>query len=112
MWLWSVAQPVSLSLLTPSDLHEYLGGANLIPTTPHPITGEKVPVTLGHEFSGTVEDVGEGVTNFKKGDRVCVQPIIYDGTCGACEAKVPNCCYKGGFIGLSGTTIPSWIEGN
>lgn len=39
---------------------------------------------------------------FKKGDRVVVQPIIYDGTCGACEAGLINCCYSNGFVGLSG----------
>jgi len=82
-----------------SDLHEYIGGANLCPTTPHPITGEKVPLTFGHEFSGIVDAVGEGVSKFKPGDRVCVQPIIYDGTCGACKEGLINCCYSGGFIG-------------
>lgn len=85
-----------------SDLHEYLGGPNICPTTPHPLTGEKVPLTFGHEFSGIVESIGEGVTKFKTGDRVCVQPIIYDGTCGACHEGLINCCYSGGFIGLSG----------
>lgn len=85
-----------------SDLHEYLGGANICPTTPHPITGEQVPVIFGHEFSGVVDEVGEGVTNYKKGDQVVVQPIIYDGTCGACKAGQINCCYKNGFVGLSG----------
>lgn len=84
------------------DLHEYLGGPNLCPTTPHPITNEKVPITLGHEFSGIVEDVGEGVSKYKKGDRVVIQPIIYDNTCGACRAGQINCCYKNGFVGLSG----------
>ena len=87
-----------------SDLHEYLGGANLIPTeeNPHPITGETLPLTLGHEFSGLVEEVGEGVQNVKKGDRVCVQPIIYDGSCRACKRGLVNCCDKNGFVGLSG----------
>ncbi|CAL3964075.1 unnamed protein product [Diplocarpon coronariae] len=86
-----------------TDLHEYLGGANLIPSAhAHPITGEKVPLTLGHEFSGTVVEVGEGVTSHRVGDRVCVQPIIFDGTCGACVDGYINCCYSNGFIGLSG----------
>ncbi|KIW34205.1 chlorophyll synthesis pathway protein BchC [Cladophialophora immunda] len=87
-----------------SDLHEYLGGANLIPTEghPHPITGETLPLTLGHEFSGVVEEVGEGVTNVKPGDRVCVQPTIYDGSCRACKRGLVNCCDKNGFVGLSG----------
>ncbi|KAF2424398.1 hypothetical protein EJ08DRAFT_689569 [Tothia fuscella] len=85
-----------------TDLHEYLGGPNLCPTSPHPITGEKVPLTFGHEFSGIVEEVGEGVQEYKKGDRIVIQPIIYDNTCGACKAGQINCCYKNGFVGLSG----------
>lgn len=86
-----------------TDLHEYLGGANLIPSdTPHPITKETLPLTLGHEFSGIVEEVGEGVTSVKKGDRVCIQPTIYDGDCRACKRGLVNCCDQNGFMGLSG----------
>ncbi|KAK5078034.1 hypothetical protein LTR64_003562 [Lithohypha guttulata] len=87
-----------------TDLHEYLGGANLIPEpgNPHPITGETLPLTIGHEFSAIVEEVGEGVTHVKKGDRVCVQPTIYEGECRACKRGLVNCCDKNGFMGLSG----------
>ncbi|KAH6952886.1 hypothetical protein HG530_000496 [Fusarium avenaceum] len=87
-----------------TDVHEYLGGNNLIPKpgTPHPITGETSPLTLGHEFSGIIEEVGSEVTRLKKGDRVCVQPIIYDNECGSCKRGLVNCCDKNGFIGLSG----------
>ena len=58
------------------DLHEYMGGPNLCPTTPHPITGETVPLTFGHEFSAIVTEVGEGVKDFKEGDRVAVEVCI------------------------------------
>ncbi|CAF9932985.1 MAG: hypothetical protein HETSPECPRED_008508 [Heterodermia speciosa] len=57
---------------------------------------------MRHEFSGIVEEVGEGIDDVKPGDRVAVQPIIYDGTCGACKDGFINCCDKNGFIGLSG----------
>ncbi|PPJ54152.1 hypothetical protein CBER1_01043 [Cercospora berteroae] len=87
-----------------SDLHEYLGGPNLCPEDkPHPITGETVPLTFGHEFAGVIEEVGEGVSDrFKVGSRVVVAPIIFDGDCGACAEGLVNCCWKNGFIGLSG----------
>lgn len=93
---------VAARVTGPLDLHEYLGGANIMPTTPHPITNEKVPLTLGHEFSGVIEEVGEDVQDIKVGARVTVQPIIYDGTCGACKEGYINCCDSNGFIGLSG----------
>lgn len=87
------------------DLHEYLGGANIMPTVPHPITNEKLPLTLGHEFSGVVEEVGEGVHDIKVGANVTIQPIIYDGTCGACREGYINCCDNNGFVGLSGESV-------
>lgn len=86
------------------DLHEYLGGPNLCATTPHPITGEKVPLTFGHEFSGVVEEIGEGVESVKVGDRVVVEPIIWCDSCASCKLDMHNACDKGGFVGLSGTS--------
>ena len=42
------------------------------------------PIILGHEFSGQVAEVGEGVTGWRIGDRAAVNCIV---SCGAC----PNC---------------------
>ena len=59
-----------------SDLHEYLGGPIFIPVDkPHPYTGEKAPLVMGHEFSGEVVEVGPEITKFKVGDRVFVKSI-------------------------------------
>ncbi|KAF1940060.1 GroES-like protein [Clathrospora elynae] len=85
-----------------TDLHEYLGGPSFIPVEPHPCTKETIPITLGHEFSGIVTELGPYVSSFYEGQRVVVQPTIYCGTCEACKAGVENVCYNGGFIGLSG----------
>ena len=76
-----------------------------MPTTPHPITNEKVPLTIGHEFSGVVEEIGDGVHDIKVGAKVTIQPIIYDGTCGACREGYINCCDNNGFVGLSGESV-------
>ena len=76
-----------------------------MPTTPHPITNEKLPLTIGHEFSGVVEEVGEGVFDIKVGAKVTIQPIIYDGTCGACREGFINCCDNNGWVGISGETV-------
>ncbi len=86
-----------------SDIHEYTDGPISIPgDKPHPVTGEKAPVILGHEFSGDVVSVGKGVTKFKAGDRVAVEPIVRCGKCKAClEGRYHNCMNLG-FHGISG----------
>lgn len=60
------------------------------------------PITIGHEFSGVIDQVGEGVTGIEVGDKVAVQPTIYDGGCRACKRGLTNSCDSFGFIGLSG----------
>ncbi|WFP16147.1 2,3-butanediol dehydrogenase [Citricoccus muralis] len=61
-----------------TDLHEYLDGPIFVPPAghPHPISGESAPVTLGHEMSGTVAALGEGVTDLEVGQHVVVEPYI------------------------------------
>lgn len=51
------------------------------------------PVILGHEFSGVVVDVGEGVKDFKVGDRVTAEaPAQICGTCAYCRTGNYNLC--------------------
>jgi threonine dehydrogenase-like Zn-dependent dehydrogenase len=45
-----------------------------------------LPVTLGHEFTGEVVDIGAAVTGFKLGDRVVVQPALSCGKCAECRS--------------------------
>jgi (R,R)-butanediol dehydrogenase / meso-butanediol dehydrogenase / diacetyl reductase len=83
-----------------TDLHEYYAGPIFIPTEPHPLTGRALPLTIGHEFSGTVTDVGPGVTDFAAGDRVAIEPIYRCGRCAPCRAGNYNICQQIGFHGL------------
>lgn len=53
---------------------------------------------LGHEGVGIVEDVGEGVQNFKKGDRVIISCITSCGKCENCKKGLYAHCDDGGWI--------------
>jgi (R,R)-butanediol dehydrogenase/meso-butanediol dehydrogenase/diacetyl reductase len=87
-----------------TDLHEYLEGPIFVPAPghPHPLSREEAPVTMGHEFSGTIVDVGEGVQALSVGDNVVVEPYFVCDECPPCKAGNYHLCTKMGFIGLSG----------
>ncbi|GAA4094798.1 2,3-butanediol dehydrogenase [Actinomadura miaoliensis] len=87
-----------------TDLHEYLEGPIFVPPAgaPHPLTGETLPVTLGHEFAGVVREVGDGVDDLHPGERVAVEPYIVCGHCDPCEQGRYNVCQSLGFVGLCG----------
>lgn len=57
------------------------------------------PNVLGHEFSGTVEEIGEGVTNVKPGDRVAGVPLIPCMKCEDCQKGNYSLCKHYSFIG-------------
>ena len=62
-----------------------------------------LPVTLGHEFSGRIIEVGEGVTKFKIQDRVVVNPLIVCGKCDNCKRGYSNLCENLILYGYFGT---------
>ncbi len=53
---------------------------------------------LGHEGVGIIEEVGEGVSNFKKGDRVLISCVTSCGKCEYCKKQVYAHCEDGGWI--------------
>ena len=57
------------------------------------------PNVLGHEFSGTVEEVGEGVTSVKPGDRVAGVPLVPCMECEDCQKGNYSLCKHYSFIG-------------
>ncbi|QZY51506.1 2,3-butanediol dehydrogenase [Leucobacter tenebrionis] len=87
-----------------SDLHFFYHPETLPldPNQPHPLTGAKLPQTLGHEFAGTVVEVGEGVTKVRVGDRAAVYPLVAScGECAACRAGIFFACPLMASLGAS-----------
>ncbi len=72
---------VTATAICGSDLHIYSGGL------PQPR-----PMVLGHEFMGIVEEVGKGVGNLQRGDRVVVPFPIACGHCFFCGHHLPGHC--------------------
>ncbi len=54
--------------------------------------------TLGHEGVGIVEETGDSVRNFKKGDHVIISCITSDGSCEYCKKQMYAHCEDGGWI--------------
>src|ERR1039458_779309 len=53
---------------------------------------------LGHEGIGVIDEVGTGVSRFRKGDRVLISCITACGKCEYCRRGMPSHCEQGGWI--------------
>jgi 2-desacetyl-2-hydroxyethyl bacteriochlorophyllide A dehydrogenase len=58
------------------------------------------PRVLGHELSGTIEEIEENAFSLKAGDQVAVVPYLECGKCVACRNGKPNCCTQIRVIGV------------
>ena len=59
------------------------------------------PAIIGHEMSGTVAALGDGVSGgWAVGDAVTVMPLVWDNTCPACLAGNQHICHNLDFIGI------------
>lgn len=84
-----------------TDLHEYAAGPLFVPTEPHPLTGVRTPVILGHELCGEVVETGAEVTTCAPGDLVAVEPLQVCGVCPYCTSGAYNLCPTRAAHGLA-----------
>lgn len=80
-----------------SDLSGYLGHS--------PRRNARVPLIMGHEFSGRIVELGRDAQRrmggaLAVGDRVVVQPLIACGACPACRAGRTNICPNMDVLGI------------
>lgn len=75
-----------------SDIHGFEFGPFIPPKDPNQKIG------LGHEVAGEVVKVGAGVTKFKPGDKVLIEPGVPDDTCEYCRTGRYNICPKVDFM--------------
>ena len=61
----------------------------------------RLPVTVGHEYTAEVVEVGPGVRNLRKGMLVAAEGMLYCGVCEACRAGNPNQCPELDMVGFS-----------
>ncbi len=116
---------------TPSQVLIRLRACGVCRTDLHIHEGDfisRFPLTPGHEFCGEVAAIGDGVSRFKVGDRVCADNTILCGKCFYCQRNQPLYCENFYSLGVTGPggfaeyvvveeakTFPlgdlSWLEG-
>ncbi len=64
-----------------------------------------LPMVLGHEMAGVVEETGTGVTDLQRGDHVVASFVPSCGVCGPCVAGRPALCEPGLASNTAGTLL-------
>ncbi len=106
-----IDQPNSMSLVDlpmpdpgEGEICIQVAASGICGTDVHIYRGEYMgayPVIPGHEFSGVVTRVGDGVARWKTGDRVAVEPNISCGNCWHCLNNRQNFCENWQAVGVT-----------
>ena len=90
------------TIKAPTDAIVKILKTTICGTDLHIMKGDVPTVTdgriIGHEGVGIIEEVGKGVTNFKKGDHVIISCITSCGKCEYCKKGMYSHCEDGGWI--------------
>ncbi|GAA3689090.1 zinc-dependent alcohol dehydrogenase family protein [Lentzea roselyniae] len=88
----------------PREVVVDVAACGLCGTDLHILQGEfapTLPVVPGHEFAGTIVEIGSRVSELKVGDRVAVDPSLYCYECRMCRAGKNNLCERWAAIGVT-----------
>lgn len=84
-----------------TDIEEYeFGPAFIWHDGPHPLTGQTMPMTIGHEITATVVATGSDVRGVRAGDRVVVDGVVSCGECWWCTNGQAGQCRSTGAVGF------------
>lgn len=97
---WALIEVLACGICR-TDLEEYLNGPIVVPATPHPLTGGKAPLTLGHEAVGRIV-LANAADAPVTGTMVAVEGNIGCGTCWWCERRQYPLCEQLASLGQMG----------
>jgi len=97
-----VAIDIAYTGICGTDLHIFHGAMD-----------QRVPdrLTPGHETSGVVAAIGDGVDHVAEGDHVVVRPLDWCGECRPCRTGSSHICYNLKFLGIdvTGSMQERWV---
>lgn len=88
----------------PGEVVVRVAACGVCGTDAHIFRGEymaEYPIVGGHELAGTIAALGPGVTNWREGDRVAVDPNIFCGDCYFCKSNRANHCQRFSAVGVT-----------
>lgn len=83
-----------------TDASEYVSPQMYPLHARHGLTGHEGPLIPGHEFAGTIAEVGDGVEGFREGDRIVTGAALWCGECPQCRAGRTSICALYATVGL------------
>ena len=96
-------QEVELPSLAPSDVLVRVRAAGICHSDAHYRAGTSpvhpLPLTLGHEVAGVVQEAGAEAGQFKRGDRVCLHYLATCGVCAYCQQGSEQFCGSAAMMG-------------
>lgn len=96
-------QDVSMPVVGPRDVLVRVKAAGICHSDAHYRAGRSpvrpLPLTLGHEVAGIVEEVGGEISRFRPGDRVCLHYLATCGVCAHCQRGNEQFCVSGQMMG-------------